>query len=64
MYHGTVYTNKQIRKLLKKAGIPADKFCLQIIKGKPAKMKNKIDVQGNKITIFGNDFIAKGFIYV
>jgi len=59
MYHSTIYTNKEIRKLL---GNDVDRFILQNIDGKPAKTKNKIVIKGNKVTIFGSDFVAKGFL--
>lgn len=53
-----------MRKLLAGAGIPLDKFTLAIVKGKPARTKNRVKVDGNKVTIFGSDFIAKGFIKI
>ena len=59
MYHGTIYKNKEIRKLL---GDKIDKFVLSSIRGKPARIKHKIKIEGNKVTIFGSDFIAKGYI--
>jgi len=58
-YHGTPYKNKQMRKLLGKL---VDRFVLASVKGKPARTKNQIKIVGNKVTIFGSDFIAKGYL--
>ena len=59
MYHSVVYTNKEIRTLL---GDNIDRFVLSSIRGKPARIKHQIKYKGNKVTIFGSDFIAKGYI--
>lgn len=61
-YHGTVYTNKELRSLLLDSGIFLEDFILSDIKGKPAKTKGRVKVQGTKVVVFGSDFIAKGFI--
>lgn len=58
-YHGTPYQNKQMRKLL---GKNIDRFVLANVKGKPARTKNEIVYKGNKVTIFGSDFVAKGYL--
>jgi hypothetical protein len=58
VYHSTVYTNKEIKRLL---GDRIDDFVLASISGKPARTKHKMVVKGNKVTIFGGDFIAKGY---
>lgn len=58
-YHSTVYTNKEMRKLL---GKDIDNFVLSSIVGKPARTKHVIKKKGNKITIFGSDFVAKGYL--
>lgn len=57
-YHGTVYNNKQIRKLL---GDDIHRFQLLNIDGRPAKTKNKVKKKDKYITVFGSDFIAKGY---
>lgn len=54
--------NKQIRKLLRSAGINPRDFNMGVIKGKPAKTKNKIIINENKVTIFGSDFVCKGYL--
>lgn len=45
-------------------GDKIDKFVLASIKGKPAKTKNTIKIIDNKVTIFGSDFIAKGYLKI
>ena len=63
MYHGTVYLNKQLRQLLKQSiGEDLSKFVLSEIRGKPARTKNQVKIKGNKVTVFGSDFIAKGYL--
>ena len=57
-YHSTPYTNKEIRKLL---GKNIKTFVLSEIRGKPARTKHKMVQKGNRVTIFGSDFIAKGY---
>lgn len=59
MYHSTIYSNKELRKLL---GKNIDRFVLASIRGKPAKTKHKIIIKNNKVIIFGGDFIAKGYL--
>jgi len=59
-YHSTIYTNKELRKLLKEYNII--NFQLASIQGKPAKIKHKLIINKNKVTIFGSDFIAKGYL--
>ena len=61
-YHSTVYTNKQIKKLLRTTGLSMDRFTLAHISGKPARTKNKVLMKGNKIIIYGSDFVAKGYL--
>lgn len=58
-YHSTPYTNKEMRHLL---GDRIKHFTLASIQGKPARTKGVIKVQGNKVTIFGSDVIAKGYL--
>lgn len=62
MYHSFLYTNKQVRRLLKAFNIKPWQVNLAEVRGKPAKTKNYISLSGNKITIFGSDFVAKGYI--
>lgn len=57
-YHSTIFVNKEIRQLL---GERINDFVLSAIRGKPARTKHAIKVKGNKVTIFGSDFIAKGY---
>lgn len=61
MYHSTLYINPQLKKLLRGAGIDIDTFTLAVIKGKPAKTKNKVIIKDKRVTVFGTDFVAKGF---
>jgi hypothetical protein len=58
-YHSTLFTNKELRRTLKKHFTAAeiDRMRLSRISGKPAKHRGVITV-GNRITIFGSDFIA------
>ena len=58
-YHSLAYTSKEARKLL---GKNADRFMLGRIEGKPARTKHKIVIKGNKVTIFGGDFVAHGYL--
>lgn len=61
-YHSTVYTNPQIRTLLRKAGIPLENFIMERISGMPARTKNTVRVRGNKVTVFGSDFVCSGYL--
>jgi len=58
-YHSVSFTNPQFKKLLFGAGINPEDFILQVVKGKPARTKGKVKVEGNKVTVFGSDFVAK-----
>lgn len=59
MYHSTPYTNKELKKLL---GRMIDNFVLSSIVGKPACTKHQIKIKNNKVTVFGSDFVAKGYL--
>lgn len=62
MFHSTAYTNKKIRRLLATAGIAPENFSLAIVIGRPARTKNQIIITGNKVTLFCDDCVVKGFI--
>lgn len=58
-HHSLIYTNRQVRKLL---GQNKDNFILSVVKRGPAKTKNKIKINGDKVTIFCDNLIAKGYL--
>lgn len=48
-----------MRKLL---GFLIGRFVLSGIRGRSAKTKHKIIIKGNKVKIFGSDFVATGYL--
>jgi hypothetical protein len=56
-YHSTVFTNKEIRKHFSREML--HRLQLVSIIGKPAKTKNQVKWDGDKVTVFGSDFVAK-----
>lgn len=62
MYHSTLYTNKEARRLLQKAGIHPDNVALAKVIGKPARTKGTLILKENRITIFLNDCVIHGYL--
>ena len=62
MFHSAPYTNQKLRRLLGEVGVTPETFVLANISGRPARTKGKVSVDGNKVTVFMNDCIVKGFI--
>lgn len=48
-----------MRKLL---GKNLDRFVMGRMEGKPARTKHKISIKGNKVVIFGGDFVCHGYL--
>ncbi len=62
-FHSTPVTNKQLRHLLLEAGIdPKEGFIMATIIGKPARTKGKVVIKGKSVTVFGSDFVCKGYL--
>lgn len=60
-HHSTVYTNKDLPKLLQENGISPDNFNLAKMTGKPSKSKKgTVEIDGRQVKVFGPDFIAIG----
>lgn len=59
-YHSTLFTNKDLRKALKKAfpEIPIDWWRLEFIKKASTKHRCIIE-DGNAVIVHGNGFIAR-----